>query len=61
MPAWTAVIQYLLYKEKLSWNIYITLVPIIGGAMMVCRGEAGILFLINSRFMVPHLELLFCS
>ena len=39
MPAWTAVIQYLLLGEKLSWNVYVTLIPIIGGAMMVCKGE----------------------
>ena len=37
MPAWTAVTQYLLYNEKLSWNVYVTLIPIIGGAMMVCK------------------------
>lgn len=43
MPAWTAVTQYLLYNEKLSWNVYITLIPIIGGAMMVCKGEVGTL------------------
>ena len=39
MPAWTAVTQYVLFKEKLSWNVYVTLIPIIGGAMMVCKGE----------------------
>ena len=39
MPAWTAVIQYILLGEKLSFRVYLTLIPIIGGAMMVCKGE----------------------
>lgn len=42
MPAWTAVVQYLLLGEKLSWNVYVTLIPIIGGAMMVCKGEVAV-------------------
>ena len=61
MPAWTAVTQYVLFKEKLSWKVYITLVPIIGGAMMVCKGEVGILGSVNSRSTVHPLELLSCS
>lgn len=61
MPAWTAVTQYLLYNEKLSWNVYVTLIPIIGGAMMVCKGEVGTLETLHSRSMVHPLELLSCS
>lgn len=43
MPAWTAVVQYVLLGEKLSGRVYLTLVPIIGGAMMVCKGEVRLL------------------
>ena len=55
MPAWTAVVQYLLYGEKLSFRVYLTLIPIIGGAMMVCKGEisgtmTGVVILLVSCF-----------
>ena len=55
MPAWTAVVQYLLLGEKLSGRVYLTLVPIIGGAMMVCKGEIkatpfGVVVLLVSCF-----------
>lgn len=55
MPAWTAVVQYILLGEKLSFRVYMTLLPIIGGAMMVCKGEisgslTGVIILLVSCF-----------
>ena len=55
MPAWTAVVQYVLLGEKLSFRVYMTLLPIIGGAMMVCKGETsgsltGVIILLVSCF-----------
>ena len=55
MTAWTAVVQYVLLGEKLSFRVYMTLLPIIGGAMMVCKGEisgslTGVIILLVSCF-----------
>lgn len=60
MPAWTAVVQYLLLGEKLSGRVYLTLVPIIGGAMMVCKGEVFLSTLLHRRLKLRPLVLLFC-
>ncbi len=60
MPAWTAVVQYLLLGEKLSGRVYLTLVPIIGGAMMVCKGEVVALTAFHHRLKLRRLEWLFC-
>lgn len=60
MPAWTAVVQYILLKEKLSLRVYLTLIPIIGGAMMVCKGEVVFFLLIPTRFEELHLVSQYC-
>lgn len=39
MPAWTAVLQYIIMGEVLSFSVYITLIPIIFGAILVCFGD----------------------